>query len=187
MSWLCNLWGRVSLLTRASDSQSEKVGLNPACILKQGTSSYLLHLWTEMQMVVPSPKLTSSVPSLSFMYFSNQIFVEIKMLLESFWSTILLGTALWHSCFRAQLLVIYDTTKVLSLFTSSILDCMHLRILLIYLIGRRAFTLLVYSTTVSMYKTWNSTNSLGKSRWICWKYYIIFVDRTHQSGAAYCR
>ena len=36
------------LVARASDSQSEKVGSNPACALKQGTLSYLLHPWTEM-------------------------------------------------------------------------------------------------------------------------------------------
>ena len=31
-----------------SDSQYEKVISNPACALKQGTISYLSHLWTEM-------------------------------------------------------------------------------------------------------------------------------------------
>ena len=45
-------WGWVSLVARASDSQSDKVGSNPACALKQGTLSYLFHLWTEMLMVV---------------------------------------------------------------------------------------------------------------------------------------
>ena len=54
---LCNihsmkLRGRVSLVARALDSQLENVGLNPACALKQGTLSYLLHLWQEMYMVV---------------------------------------------------------------------------------------------------------------------------------------
>ena len=38
----------LKLLARASDSQSEIVGSNPASALKQGTLSYLLHLWTEM-------------------------------------------------------------------------------------------------------------------------------------------
>ena len=37
------LWGRISLVDRASDSQSENVDSNPACSLKQGTLSYLLH------------------------------------------------------------------------------------------------------------------------------------------------
>ena len=42
------LWGWVSVVARVSDRQLEKVGLNPVCALKQGTLSYLLHLWTEM-------------------------------------------------------------------------------------------------------------------------------------------
>ena len=41
-------WGWVSLVARASDSQSEKAGLNAACTFKQGTLSYLLHLWRDM-------------------------------------------------------------------------------------------------------------------------------------------
>ena len=48
------MWGRVSLVVRALDWESEEVPLNPACALEQGTLSRLLHLWTEMQMVVPS-------------------------------------------------------------------------------------------------------------------------------------
>ena len=40
--------GGGNLVARASDLQSEQVGLNPACGLKQGTLLYLLHLWTEM-------------------------------------------------------------------------------------------------------------------------------------------
>ena len=39
--------GWVSLVARASDSQSEKVGSNLACALKQGSLSCLLYLWTE--------------------------------------------------------------------------------------------------------------------------------------------
>ena len=46
---LANIVGpRVSLVARASDCQSEKVSLNLACALKQGTLLYLLHLWTKM-------------------------------------------------------------------------------------------------------------------------------------------
>ena len=46
--------GGVSLVVRALDSQLEKVGSNLACALKQGTSSHLLHLWIQMEMVVVS-------------------------------------------------------------------------------------------------------------------------------------
>ena len=35
--------------------------ISPACAPKQGTLSYLLHLWRQMQMVVPSAKPTLSV------------------------------------------------------------------------------------------------------------------------------
>ena len=48
------LRGQVSLVATPLDAQSETVCLNPAYALKQGTLSYLLHLWTEMYLVVPS-------------------------------------------------------------------------------------------------------------------------------------
>ena len=60
----------VSLVARASDQQSEKVGSNPPCALKKATLSYLLHLWTEMWMVVPSNKtdFVSDFLYLSFLF-----------------------------------------------------------------------------------------------------------------------